>query len=94
MTDELLGRYINAELREILNKEMDQVLGKFLACGDGEEPITPQTLKLLTTAVLLSSQLSVQYMLRYLEEQGVLQLPDDGVPVLRILKDDPPKKPE
>ena len=89
MTDEQLGNYIHAEISEIIEEREDEIVRQFLACDPG---LTPQAAALLTKAVSLSSQISIQYTLRFLENSGLLSLPGSGQPLLSLRPSGPPQK--
>ena len=85
MDDKLLGDMIKAELdREILSNS-DLISSRFLSCDPN---ITDRTAALLAAAISISAQLSAQYVIRFLENNGLLALPEDGQPLLQLLTDE------
>ncbi len=83
MTDEMLSHCVYTELREVFEKESVKIyeqLSKIAAPGTFDL----DKFNLLYTAMFLSSQCSVQYMLRYLEKAGLIQLPDNREAILRL----------
>lgn len=82
MTDELLGDMINSEISGYLSRNTDFLVKQFKSCDPN---ITPEMSALLTKAIFISSQISTQYVIRFLENCGLLHLPEDGQPLLTLL---------
>lgn len=84
LTDELLGQYIHAEFQKVFNDSAEQIVKNLQAVAPGK--LDPETLQLVFRAMFISSQLSVQYVIRMLENAGVIVLPPDGAAVLSVQK--------
>ena len=84
MTDKLLGDMIKTELDRAIQENADSISKQFVACSPNR---TEETALLLTKAISISAQLSVQYVIRFLENYGLLDLPEDGQPLLQLLPD-------
>ena len=84
MTNELFGDYIKTELQEIFSDNAEQIVKQLTEIAPNKIDI--ETIKLVTCAMHISSQISVQYVLRVLENAGVISLPADGTPILSVRK--------
>lgn len=95
MTDEMLSQCVHAELDEFFGAKGEEFF-KSLSTAYAPRELDMETFKLIYRAMFLSSQYSVQYMLRWLENSGVIQLPPDGAAILSLLEDKkaPPEPPD
>lgn len=84
MTNELFSDYIKSELQEIYSDNTQMLLKQLIELAPSK--CDPETLKLVMYAMNISSQISVQYVLRALENAGVISLPADGAPILSVHK--------
>lgn len=86
MTDEQLGNYIRDEVTGILEDLGTNMVDQFQKC---DPEIQPQMVALLIKSISLSSQISIQYTLRFLENAGLLHLPESGQPLLSLMHAEP-----
>lgn len=86
MTDKILADMIKSEIDRAIQENAEEISRQFLKSDPG---ITPKTVSALTAAISISAQLSVQYVIRFLENSGLLALPEDGQPLLRLLPEEP-----
>lgn len=88
VTNEILSSLVSQEVQRALEDNQDYFVSEFASCLDAGEQVDPLTIRLVTKAIKMSTQLSVQLVIRTLETCGVLSLPPDGTPILHDLSDD------
>ncbi len=81
MTNEMLSDFVYHQLKEIFEDNSEEI-GRHLINAAAPEPLDEKTVKLLSTAMFMASQSSVLYMLHFLNNNGVISLPDDNQPFL------------
>ena len=88
MTDDMLSCIISAQIRETLEDNKDVIAQALNECVDPGDCVDPVTVRMVMTAIRVSSQIAVQQTIRFLEEIQVLSLPPDGTPLLQDLSSD------
>ena len=83
MNEMSLAEHICQELRLVFEDAADDILQEMVSASENV-PLTSREVKLLTKAMLIASQLSAQYVIRFLELNGELDLPDIP-PELRLI---------
>lgn len=89
MTNEILANAIKTELDTIFADNAEMIAAELNACFKAGQPMETTAAKLAAKSMRLAAQTAVQYMIRLLEKEGLLELPADGTPILRPLDRQP-----
>ena len=82
MNNEMLSKLVADELAtEVKNNRAAIIAGLHSILPDGKT-IDPDLEMLLLATIHLSAQFSAQYLIRVLEQAGLLSLPAEGSPIL------------
>ncbi len=77
MTSEMLGRIAAQDVQDAMEKNQEAIAKRLsMVCSDGEIAAA------VVAGMQMSAELSVQIIIRALEEAGVIGLPPDGTPVI------------
>lgn len=82
MTDEMLSKVLNQQLSEQFEKNMEAYAKVISAVVPENYQTDPNILAIIMRSSLFTAQFTSQFMIRYLEETGLLVLPPDDSPIL------------
>ena len=82
MTDEMLSKLVSEQLDSVLERNHDVISRELSSCVDDGDYVDPVAARMVAKAIRLSSHISVQLIIKILEEVGVMHLPPDGTPIL------------
>lgn len=82
MTDEMLSNLIQDQIEENFSNNMSAFAHSIASVLPQDYEIDPDLTKMLIQTAKFTSQFSVQFVFRILDEMGVLHLPPDDAPIL------------
>lgn len=81
MLNERLADFVHQQMQTVFDDDLENILSTLTKAAEPDE-LDEKTVKLLTTAMFMASQYSALYMLHFLNNNGILNLPGDNEPFL------------
>lgn len=82
MTNELLSKLVQEEVRNAFEVNQDVIIKQLSECVPSGGTIDLATSAMIVEAMMLATRISVQLVIKILESADLIALPPDGTPLL------------